>query len=138
MPTVWTVEPEERVMWNGYRLLVVEDDLELCESIAEVLRLTGYEVETALDAETALAMLRGAPAPDAIVLDLVLPTMSASELVAALDRAPALVLMSGLAQPRASAFPPGDVLLKPFGAEQLLSRVARACGHLGGEDAAAP
>ena len=117
---------------NGYRLLVVEDDRELCESIADVLRYTGYEVQTALDGETALDLLRRAPAPDAILLDLVLPTMSAAELLKALDHAeahPPVVLMTGLAQGLRGPFALSDVLMKPFGIEQLLSRVARACGN---------
>ena len=128
-------------MQNGYRLLVVEDDLELCESIAEILRFTGYEVETALDGETALEVLRRAPAPDAIVLDLVLPSMSSAELLAALDRAsarPPVVLMTGLMPSHRGPFAQGDVLMKPFGAEQLLARVARACGGFAGYEAAAP
>jgi len=116
---------------NGHRLLVIEDDPELCESIADVLRFTGYEVETALDGETALDLLRRAPAPDAIVLDLVLPTMSAAELLAAIGgeaSRPPVVLMTGLAQAHRGAFTLDDVLMKPFGAEELLHRVARAVG----------
>jgi DNA-binding response OmpR family regulator len=116
-------------MRNGFRLLVVEDDAELCESLADVLRLSGYEVETAQDGESALARLRLDPPPDAILLDLVLPRMSAEELLdAAPWPRPPVVLMTGLVQPHRR--PPGrDVLMKPFGLEQLLGRVARACDH---------
>ena len=112
------------VIQNRYRLLVIEDDPELCESIADFLRFTGYEVETALD------LLRRAPVPDAIVLDLILPTMSATELLAAIDgeSRPPVVLMTGLAQAHLGAFRLDDVLMKPFGTEELLLRVARAVG----------
>ncbi len=124
---------EVRVMWNGYRLLVIEDDDALCESIADVLRFTGYEVETARDADGALQLLRDEPAPDAILLDMVLRTTTAEQLLEDIDARsyphPPVVLMTGMIQQAALA-PHGEpVLLKPFGIEDLLARVERACGR---------
>jgi DNA-binding response OmpR family regulator len=117
-------------MANGYRLLVVEDDPALCETIADVLRINGYEVATAPDGDAALQALSGAPQPDAILLDLVLPRMSGERLlerIVAADRAPrSVVLMTGMLPSRAPAA--ADVLLKPFDVDELLARVARACG----------
>ncbi len=119
-------------MGNGYRLLVVEDDAALCESIADILRFTGYEVETAQDGESALRLLRDAPRPDAILLDMLLPRTDADRLLVDIDASfasrPAVVLMTGMV-PGPGAAPPGDdVLLKPFDVDQLLARIARACG----------
>jgi two-component system response regulator MprA len=119
-------------MGNGYRLLVVEDDPALCDSIADVLRFTGYEVDTAQDGEAALRRLREAPRPDAILLDLVLPRMNASRLLDTIDAAfwppPAVVLMTGM-PPRegGDARAGDDVLLKPFDVDELLARIERAC-----------
>jgi DNA-binding response OmpR family regulator len=118
-------------MRKGYRLLVVEDDAALCESIAEILRLTGYEVETAQDGEAALRLLRETPRPDAILLDMLLPRKNADRLLvdidASLSSRPPIILMTGMV-PRPEAGPPGDdVLLKPFDVDQLLSRIERAC-----------
>jgi two-component system response regulator MprA len=118
-------------MGNGYRLLVVEDDTALCESIAEILRYTGYEVETAQDGEAALRLLREAPRPDAILLDMLLPLKNADRLLvdieASFSSRPPVVLMTGMV-PRPEAGPSVDeVLLKPFDVEQLLSRIERAC-----------
>jgi len=118
-------------MRNGYRLLVVEDDAALCESIAEILRFTGYEVDTAQDGEAALRLLREAPRPDAILLDMLLPRKNADRLLvdidASLSSRPPVILMTGMV-PRPEVGPSSDeVLLKPFGVEQLLSRVERAC-----------
>jgi DNA-binding response OmpR family regulator len=123
-------------MGNGYRLLVVEDDPALCESIADVLRFTGYEVETAQDGESALRLLREARRPDAILLDLILPRMNADRLLIDIDASlwprPPIVLMTGMA-PRLENMPAADdVLLKPFDVEDLLSRIGRACELNGG------
>ena len=116
-------------MINGFRLLVVEDDPGLCESIADVLRFTGYEVETAPDGDSALQTLRGAPLPDAVLLDLVLPRRSAERFLdgmeAAGPRRPPVVLMTGMAAPGGSR--PAGVLMKPFDVDELLARIAHAC-----------
>jgi len=125
-------------MRNGYRLLVVEDDAALCESIADILRFTGYEVETAQDGESALRLLREAPRPDAILLDMLLPRKNADRLLvdidASLSSRPPVVLMTGMV-PRPEAGSPGDeVLLKPFDVDQLLSRIERACAASNGGD----
>ncbi len=129
-------------MRNGCRLLVVEDDAGLCESIAEVLRFTGYEVDTACDGEAALRVLQECPRPDAIVLDVVLPRMGAEELLQVLDASPwprpPVVLMTGMIGAQRPS--PRDVLLKPFELDELLSRVAAACstGAAGARGDAAP
>lgn len=129
-------------MSNGYRLLVVEDDPALCESLADILRFSGYEVETAEDGETALRRLRQAPRPDAILLDLVLPRMSARRLLGSLEAdalpRPPVVLMTGMV-PRPEGAPAAeDVLLKPFDVDELLARIASACAASEALPAAAP
>ncbi len=128
-------------MKNGYRLLVVEDDPALCESIADLLRVTGYEVDTAQDGEAALKLLRESPRPDAILLDVILPRMSADRLLLSIDDElwprPPVVLMTGMIA--AAGVPPGeDVLLKPFDVDELLTRLARACADEVAVEARAP
>ena len=119
-------------MPNGYRLLVVEDDPALCESIADVLRFTGYDVATACDGEAALEVLRRPERLDAVLLDVVLPRMTAEDVLEGLEASgqaqPPVVLMTGMvgsARPGSAA---ADVLLKPFGVDELLARIERACG----------
>jgi len=115
-------------MKRNFRLLVVEDDLALCESIADLLRVSGYDVATAQDGEAAWRLLQDAPPPDAILLDLVLPRMGADLLLRGLDALwprPPVVLMTGMVGDGRST--DDDVLLKPFDADELLSRLERAC-----------
>ena len=54
------------------RLLVVEDEKALCESIAKGLRLDGYEVDTVFDGEEAMGII-STDSYDLIILDLNLP-----------------------------------------------------------------
>jgi DNA-binding response OmpR family regulator len=56
------------------KVLVVEDDVAIRDTLAEVLRQAGYAVATAENGRVALACL-GAGAPDVILLDLVMPVM---------------------------------------------------------------
>jgi len=62
------------------RLLLVEDDYELSEALATVLRDAGYEVDVAPHGALALTHLRaGGPRPAAILLDLMMPVMDGFE-----------------------------------------------------------
>jgi DNA-binding response OmpR family regulator len=57
------------------RVLVVEDDFDTLHPLAELLRLKGYTVTTASEAEVALSMARD-ERPDLIITDIVLPGKS--------------------------------------------------------------
>jgi CheY-like chemotaxis protein len=58
-------------------VLVVEDDQDIRESVAEVLQDEGYQVSTAADGQQALDLLGGGERPpDIILLDLMMPVMS--------------------------------------------------------------
>ena len=57
---------------QGLRILVVEDNEDAAESLAELLRLLGHDVEVALDGASALALVARRP-PDVVISDLGLP-----------------------------------------------------------------
>jgi two-component system phosphate regulon response regulator PhoB len=63
------------------RVLVVDDEPDLLELVRVNLSQSGYTVETAASGTDALAALRRAP-PDVMVLDLMLPDLSGTELCA--------------------------------------------------------
>jgi CheY-like chemotaxis protein len=109
-------------------VLVVDDDRDLRDTLAAVLRHEGYYVACAENGARALAMMHDLK-PRAIVLDLTMPVMSGWELLEALQAdarlssIPTLVLSSMRA-------PPGVLRLgKPVSLDDLVTTVDRLCKH---------
>jgi len=59
----------------AYKLLVVDDDKDIVETLQKRLKAEGYEVITAFDGEEALVKVKDAN-PDIILLDLMLPKLN--------------------------------------------------------------
>src|SRR5689334_21703009 len=57
------------------RILVVDDDAAVRDSLARTLRFEGYQVDTANDGREALDAVRAAE-PDAVILDVAMPVMN--------------------------------------------------------------
>lgn len=114
-------------------VMLVEDDDDIREAVQDALERRGYTLVLAGDGQQALSQLRGdAPAPGVILLDLTMPVMSGWELVAELDKEPALaaipvVVLSAVAnldrQPSAARW--AGILKKPISLAELVSTVAR-------------
>jgi two-component system, OmpR family, response regulator len=111
------------------RILVVEDDPALRDSLAVALRGEDYEVETAADGTTGLACL-DAFRPDLAVLDVRLPAgpdgLALARELRARGDAPVLFLSAlGDLQDRLAGFEAGgdDYLTKPFSTSELLVRI---------------
>jgi DNA-binding response OmpR family regulator len=62
------------------RVLVVDDEPDICSVLALALDADGFEVSKAGDARTALAELEMAP-PDVVILDIMMPGMDGFELL---------------------------------------------------------
>jgi|AGTN01.3.fsa_nt_gi Response regulators consisting of a CheY-like receiver domain and a winged-helix DNA-binding domain len=111
------------------RILVVEDDLALCDALSFHLKHEGYDVDVCHDGEDALTwMLQRAH--DLVVLDRMLPGMDGlSALAAARKRGfttPVLFLTAlGELNDRIQGLDAGadDYLTKPFETEELLARI---------------
>ena len=67
------------------RVLLVEDNADAAETLADVLRLEGHEVEVAADGRSGIACAR-ARVPDVVLCDLGLPGMDGYELAAKLKQ----------------------------------------------------
>jgi two-component system, OmpR family, response regulator MprA len=122
------------------RILVVDDEPAVLDAVDRALRLEGYDTELAADGQQALDAL-AAGAPDALVLDLLMPRVDGLEvcrrLRAAGDRTPVLVLTARDAVPdRVRGLDAGadDYLVKPFALEELLARLRALLRRSGGGD----
>jgi two-component system, OmpR family, response regulator MprA len=111
------------------RVLVVDDDRAIRESLARALELEGYEVSVAPDGMGALAQTRDLH-PDVIVLDLMMPTIDGLTVCRVLraehDRTPILMLTARTeTSDRVAGLDAGadDYLPKPFELDELLARL---------------
>jgi len=120
------------------RILLVEDEAPLRETLAARLRREGYAVDAAADGEEGLYLGREVPF-DVAIIDLGLPKMSGMELITTLReegaRYPVLILTARTSwQDKVEGLKTGadDYLVKPFHVEELLARlnalVRRATG----------
>src|SRR5262245_1383866 len=74
---------QTRERMQGGRILIVDDEPMVRETIAQVLREEGYVVEVADDGRDALVKL-DAHRPDAVLLDLMMPGMNGRQFLTAL------------------------------------------------------
>ena len=112
------------------RLLLVEDDGELRSSLCELLRGDGYDVVGASNGSEALDYLRKAPAPDLILLDLMMPVKDGWQFRIEQKRDPAISSIPVLAisaddTPKAAAIDAELYLKKPFEYAALLEAIRR-------------
>jgi two-component system KDP operon response regulator KdpE len=107
---------------------VVDDEQQILRALRTSLRGAGYEVETADSVETALAAAAMRP-PEAVILDLVLPDGSGTDVARELrtwSSAPVIVLSAvGEEREKVAALDAGadDYVTKPIGIEELLARL---------------
>ena len=111
------------------RVLVVDDDAAVRNSLDRALRINGYTVDLAVDGADALQQLQKDP-PDAMVLDVLMPNTDGLEVcrrVRALgDQTPILMLTAqDSVAHRVSGLDAGadDYLPKPFSLDELLARL---------------
>ena len=70
--------------------MVVDDDADVRDALADMLEHKGYGVVTAADGAEALEYLHGAPAPKLIFLDITMPVMDGWAFLAERNREPSL------------------------------------------------
>ncbi len=113
------------------KILVVDDERAVRDSLRRALTLEGYDVELAADGQEALDSLdeRAADA-DAVVLDVLMPRLNGLEVCRRLrasgNRIPVLMLTArDQVEDRVEGLDAGadDYVVKPFALEELLARV---------------
>jgi CheY-like chemotaxis protein len=112
--------------------MIVDDDDDLRDALADIMTAQGYEVAAFADARAALAALEGGLTPFLILLDLMMPGMSGWEFRAAQLENPTLALIPVVVVTAAGHLNDGartlscvEALAKPFALEIILPLVAR-------------
>jgi two-component system response regulator MprA len=111
------------------RILVVDDDAAVRDSLARTLRFEGYQVDTACDGQQALDAVH-ADEPDAMILDVSMPTLDGLQACRQLRAdgmlLPVLMLTArDSVGDRVAGLDAGadDYLVKPFALQELLARL---------------
>ena len=130
---------------GGRRILVVDDEQDLCDILLFNLRSAGYQAEAVATAEEALQ--RGVADYDLLLLDVMMPGMSGFELARVLKadaktaRVPIIFLTAKDSEDdtlRGFASGADDYVTKPFSVREVLARVKAVLLRAGGEGAGKP
>jgi CheY-like chemotaxis protein len=115
-------------------IMVVDDDADIRETVADVLQDEGYSVEVAANGREVLEQLHGSTRlPDLILLDLMMPELDGWGVLAELEKTPRfasvpVVVFSAYASDDAAvaALKVRGFVRKPLRLEDLLAVVARS------------
>jgi DNA-binding response OmpR family regulator len=113
-------------------VVLAEDDPDVTRIVDSQARGAGYKTILAFDGEQALAAVR-AHAPDALVLDLMMPKLNGFDVLTQIHEGPAprprIIVLSGRGREqdvmRAFDLGADDYMTKPFNPQELMARIAR-------------
>jgi len=113
-------------------VLIVEDDADLREMIAQLLALEGFAAHAVANGREALEYLHDADPPRLILLDLMMPVMDGWEFRREQQRDPKtagvpVIVLSALDQSRAGNIAEAAFLKKPLDFDRLLDLVRHYC-----------
>ena len=125
------------------KILVVDDERAVRESLRRALELEGYQVELAEDGERALEQVASTSAPDAVILDVLMPGIDGLEVcrrLRAQDNAVPVLMLTARSEvdSRVAGLDAGadDYLPKPFALAELLARLRALLRRAGNGEAA--
>lgn len=127
------------VTTSARRVLVVDDDEALRETVKELLEMEGFEVSVAENGRDALESIETFGRPCLVFLDLMMPVMDGPAFLEAIERAPEspagrlpIVVFSALEEARSlAARYHCDVLPKPVAIDRLVQAADRYCSRRG-------
>ena len=116
-------------------ILIVEDDADVAQSVAEVLEISGYGTAIAANGQEALDHLRTNDRPDLILLDMMMPVMDGwqfrqeQRMLPAFASIPVVIVTAdGDARRKAASIEAAGYIVKPVTIDGLLDVVERVCG----------
>ncbi|MEA2699442.1 MAG: hypothetical protein QOI66_3713 [Myxococcales bacterium] len=115
-------------------ILLVDDDNDIVDALADLLREEGHEVHSASTGEEGLSVLRGSPLPDAVVLDVDMPVLGGPGMAhqmllhdAGEEKVPIILMSARQDLPKIAAkMGTSYVLAKPAGIDAFISLLDRA------------
>jgi two-component system, sensor histidine kinase and response regulator len=104
-------------------VLVVDDEIDIRESLRDALKDEGYEVHMASNGQEALDLLPQLPRPCAVILDILMPVMSGADAFRAIRATPSLADVPILISTSDPSRAPSSALVmkKPISLERLLA-----------------
>ncbi len=133
-----TAAKEKETEAAAKRILIVDDDPEIVESIRMALQARGYEVLVARDGNQGLAMAER-ESPDLVILDMMMPKRSGFLVLERLrrnqqdDQLLPVIMITANEGSRHKAYAEmlsvSDYIRKPFAMDRLLESVRRALGE---------
>lgn len=118
------------------KVLVVEDEKALADTVAYNLRRAGYEVRVVYDGASAIKALRRDP-PDLVVLDLMLPEVSGEDVCRILraESSAGVIMLTAKVEEadKVAGLSLGadDYVTKPFSVKELMARVEAVLRRVG-------
>ena len=117
---------------QGWKVLLVDDEVEFASTLAERLALRGVRARTAYDGDEALRLI-DEEEPQVVVLDLMMPGLSGKEVLSRIKKLHPriqVILLTGHGSTRdgiegmqLGAF---DYLMKPLSIEELMDKIGKA------------
>jgi DNA-binding response OmpR family regulator len=115
------------------KILVVDDNQEICQTVADMLSSTGAQIFTAFNGTDALGVLEKNPL-DLAIIDLLFSGPVSSDIVvqlAKLKQCPVITMSGTLASDRRGRDLETPHLIKPFGTQQLINLVETTLARRG-------
>ena len=111
------------------KVMIVDDETDIRESLKELFEDEGYEVTTAANGAEALQQLASGSLPCAVVLDLIMPVVGGVEVYAQMQADPRLAQIPVIISTSDPSRAPSGVLImkKPIDLNRLLNTVQRHC-----------
>ena len=122
----------------AYKILVVDDELTLLNTVRAYLEQEGYTVQTATNGRSALHVFRDFQ-PDLVVLDIMLPEIDGLEVLRQLRQSSDVyvIMLTAKADETDKIIGLGlgadDYVTKPFSPRELVARVKAALRRIGGD-----